>query len=151
MNQALAWFAGVALLAMMVIVVAEIFLRGMGRPLAGSFEIIGWLSAAAMALALGYVQLYRGHVAMTLVTALLKGRAAAALDALISAVSLVLFAIVAGYVLRYGVTLYETGSLSETLRVAVYPWVFLLGLGFFGLCLALLLDLVRSGLEALGL
>ena len=46
--------------------------------------------------------------------------------------------------LRYGITLHSTGSLSETLKVVVYPWVYLVAVGFAGLTLVLLLDLVRS-------
>jgi hypothetical protein len=40
--------------------------------------------------------------------------------------------------------LHETGSLSETLRVIVYPWVYAVGLGCAGLTLALLVDFLRS-------
>ena len=60
------------------------------------------------------------------------------------AIPLVLFAIVAFYVVRYGRVLHETGSLSETLRIIVYPWVYVVGLGCAGLSLALLVDFLRS-------
>lgn len=143
-NRAMAWFAGLALVAMMFFIVGDVVLRTMGRPVAGSFEIIGWLSASAMALSLGYVQMHRGHVAMTLITARQQGRVLAALEVVTHAVSLLLFAVVVWYVGRYGLTLYETGSLSETLRVVVYPWVVLVGVGFAGLTLALFLDVVRA-------
>ena len=59
-------------------------------------------------------------------------------------VSLALFAVVAFYVARYGRVLHETGSLSETLRIIVYPWVYVVGLGCAGLTLALLVDFLRS-------
>jgi len=143
-NRAMAWLAGIALVVMMLFTVGDVVLRSAGRPVAGSFEVIGWLSAVAMALSLGYVQLHRGHVAMTLITARLQGRALALLEVITSSLSLAMFAVVAWYVVRYGITLYETGSLSETLRVMVYPWVMVVGVGFFGLTLALLLDVVRA-------
>jgi TRAP-type C4-dicarboxylate transport system permease small subunit len=111
---------------------------------AGSYEIIGWLSAAAMALALGYTQRHRGHVAIDLLTTRLPGRARAAVELLMSLLALLLFAAVAWYLARYGRVLHETGSLSETLKAVVYPWVYVVAAGAAGLALALLVDFLRS-------
>jgi TRAP-type C4-dicarboxylate transport system permease small subunit len=143
-NRALAWLAGLALVGMMLFTVSDMVLRAVGRPVAGSFEVIGWLSAGAMALALGYTQLQRGHVAITLLSTRLRGRLGAAVELLVSLLSLLLFAAVAWYVARYGRVLQATGSLSETLRVAVYPWVYVVAAGACGLTLALLVDFLQS-------
>lgn len=143
-NRSLAAAAGVALAGMMLFTAFDVLMRSLGTPVAGSFEVIGWLSAAAMALALGDVQVHKGHVAMTLVSDRLKGRTAALLEAINSLVALGLFGIAAFVILRYGTVLRETGSLSETLQVAVYPWVYVVALGFAGLTLALFIDLLRS-------
>src|SRR5690606_28528289 len=116
LNRALAAVAGVALVAVTFFTVADVVMRFFGRPIAGSFEVIGWLSAVSLALALGYTQGHRGHVAVTLVTDLLRGRSAAFLDALNSLAALVLFGLVAWVLVRYGQTLQESGSLSETLK-----------------------------------
>ena len=61
-DRLLAAVAGIALIVMMFFTVADMVLRGIGRPLAGSYEVIGWLSATAVALALGYAQRHQGHV-----------------------------------------------------------------------------------------
>ena len=143
-NRGLAWGAGLALIAMMVFTVADMVLRALGRPVAGSYEIIGWLSAAAMALALGYTQQHRGHVAIDLLTTRLQGRARAAVELLTSLLALLLFAALAWYLARYGRVLHETGSLSETLKAIVYPWVYVVAAGAAGLALALLVDFLRS-------
>ena len=143
-NRSLAAAAGVALAGMMLFTAFDVLMRSLGTPVAGSFEVIGWLSAAAMALALGDVQVHKGHVAMTLVSDRLKGRTAALLEAVNSLVALGLFGTAAFVILRYGTVLRETGSLSETLQVAVYPWVYMVALGFAGLTLALFIDLLRS-------
>jgi len=149
LNEGLAWAAAALVGAMMLFSVTDMVMRGFGVTVAGSYEVIGWLSAAAMALALGTVQRHKGHVAMELVVVKLGRRSRALTEALMALVSLALFAVVAFYVVRYGRVLHETGSLSETLRVIVYPWVYVVGLGCAGLTLALLVDLLRS-LAALG-
>jgi TRAP-type C4-dicarboxylate transport system permease small subunit len=143
-NRALAWVAGFALVAMMLFAVADMVLRGAGWPVAGSYEVIGWLAASAMALALGYTQLHRGHVSITLLTGRLGGRTQAAVDLVVSLLSLLLFVAVSWYVARYARTLQTTGSLSETLKAIVYPWVYVVAAGSAGLALALLVDLLRS-------
>jgi TRAP-type C4-dicarboxylate transport system permease small subunit len=143
-NRALALLAGLALAAMMVFAVADMGLRGMGRTVAGSYEIIGWLSAAAMALALGSVQQHRGHVAIDLLVTRLRPGWRAAIELAMSLSALLLFAVLTWYLAAYGHTLQETGSLSETLRAIVYPWVYVVAAGAGGLALALLVDLCRA-------
>jgi hypothetical protein len=81
---------------------------------------------------------------MELFVVRLGRRSRALIEALMALISLALFAVVAFYVVRYGRVLHETGSLSETLRVIVYPWVYVVGLGCIGLTLALLVDFLRS-------
>jgi len=151
LNEGLAWAAALILGAMMLFSVADMVLRGMGRTVAGSYEVIGWLSAAAMAMALGTVQRHRGHVAMDLFVVKLGRRSRAVVEALMALMSLLLFATAAWYVARYGRVLHETGSLSETLRVIVYPWVYLVAAGCAGLTLALLVDFLRSARALLAL
>ncbi|MDP2133553.1 MAG: TRAP transporter small permease [Sulfuritalea sp.] len=144
LNEGLAWAAALMLGAMMLFAVADMVMRGFGVTVAGSYEVIGWFSAAAMALALGAVQRHKGHVAMELVVVRLGRRSRALVEALMALVSLAVFAVVAWYVARYGRVLHETGSLSETLRVIVYPWVYVVAAGCVGLTLALLVDFLRS-------
>ena len=144
LNEGLAWAAAALLGAMMLFSVTDMVMRGFGVTVAGSYEVIGWLSAAAMALALGTVQRHKGHVAMELVVVKLGRRNRAVVETLMALISLAVFAVVAFYVMRYGRVLHETGSLSETLRVIVYPWVYVVGLGCAGLTLALLVDCLRS-------
>lgn len=144
LNRALAWLAGLVLVGMMLFTVADMVLRALGRPVAGSYEVIGWLSAAAMALALGYAQMHRGHVSIDLLVACFGARRRAAVDLATSVVSLLLFGAVAAYVANYGGVLRESGSLSETLKAIVYPWVYVVALGAAGLTVALLADVVRA-------
>lgn len=144
LNEGLARGAALMLGAMMLFSVVDMVARGFGFTIAGSYEVIGWMSAAAMALALGTVQRHKGHVAMELFVVRLGHRTRALVEAAMAVLSLALFAVTAFYVLRYGRTLHETGSMSETLRVIVYPWVYVVGLGCIGLALALLVDFLRS-------
>jgi TRAP-type C4-dicarboxylate transport system permease small subunit len=144
LNRALAGIAGLLLVGMMLFTVADMVLRALGRPVAGSYEVIGWLSAAAMALALGYTQMHRGHVSIDLVVTRLGGRPRAVVALATHVIALLLFGAVTAYVARYGQVLQASGSLSETLKAIVHPWVYVVALGAGGLTLALLVEVVRS-------
>lgn len=147
-NGVLVGAAALMLAAMMLLAVFDMVARGFGFTIAGSYEVIGWMSAAAIALALGAVQREHGHVAMDLFVARLGARSRTWVEAAMTALALALFVALAFYVLRYAVTLHATGSKSETLQVIVYPWVYVVGAGCAGLALALLVDLLRA-LQAL--
>ncbi len=147
-NRALGCVAGAGLVAMMVATVADMVLRSLGRPLAGSYEVIGWLAAMCTALALGYTQHHRGHVSIDLFVVRLAARPRALIQGLMTLLGTGLFAVVAWRVFKYAGTLREVGSLSETLRVIVYPWVYVVALGCAGLALALLADFWESLLRA---
>ena len=143
-DNALVWGAALILGAMMLFSVADMVARGAGITIAGSYEVIGWMSAAAVALALGSVQRHKGHVAMDLFVVRLAHGRRALVDAAMAGISFVLFVVVSVTVFRYAVVLHETGSMSETLRVIVYPWVYGVGVGCIGLALALFVDLLRA-------
>ncbi|MFU8858556.1 MAG: TRAP transporter small permease [Deferrisomatales bacterium] len=132
--------ASAALLATMAIAVLNMVLRPMGRPVQGSFELMGFGGAVIAAFALGYTQERRNHISVDLLFEHLGPRLQRVLDAVSHLACSVFFGL-AGYRLaRLGVDLMRTGELSETLRVAFYPIVFCVALGVWGLCLRLGLD-----------
>jgi len=144
LNRGLACVAGISLVAMVFVTVGEMVLRMFGKPMAGTVETIGWLAATTTAFALGYTQIHQGHVAIDLVTSRLGPRLQVLVSMLVYLASTVLFVIVTWNVFRHAGVLRETGSLSETMKVIVYPWVYLVSLGCAGLTLALVVDFLKS-------
>ncbi len=144
LNRSLAFMASCCLLVMMFLTVGEMVLRGFGTPMAGIVEVVGWLAAAITALALGYTQLYKGHVAISLLTDKFSPRLQAALGVAVNLTSTALFTATAWYIFKYAGSLREVGSLSETMKVIVYPWVYIVSLGCTGLALAVFVDLLDS-------
>ena len=143
-NRGLSIVSGVSLVAMVVVTVGEMVLRMFGHPMAGTVETIGWLAAITTAFALGYTQIYQGHVSIDLLTGRLSSRSQAVLGMLVNLVSAVLFVVMTWKIFEYAGVLRETGSRSETMKVIVYPWVYLVSLGCAGLALALLVGFLKS-------
>jgi len=143
-NKGLTFFAGLALIAMMLVTVGEMVLRMFGRPMAGTIEVIAWLAAVTTAFALGYTQINRGHVSIGLFINRLTPRIRALVNTLVYLVATILFAIITWHVFLHAGVLKQSGSLSETMKVIVYPWVYLTSLGCAGLTLALVVDFMKS-------
>lgn len=144
LNKGLAFVAGFSLVAMVLVTVGEMVFRMFGRPMAGTVEIIGWLAAVTTAFALGYTQIHQGHVSIDLLTRRLGRLSQLVASMVVYLISTILFVVVTWNVFGYASVLWETGSLSETMKVIVYPWVYLVSLGCAGLTLALLVDFLKS-------
>jgi len=144
MNRGLAFMAGFFLIAMMLVTVGEMVFRMFGHPMAGTVEMIGWLAAVITAFALGYTQIYQGHVSINLFVQRLSPRLHALVCILVDLTSTLLFAIVSWHVFRHAGVLQQSGSLSETMKVIVYPWVYMVSVGCAGLTLALFVNFIKS-------
>ena len=149
-NYCLAWAAGAALIAAMLITVAHMFMRAFFLPFEGTFEIVGWLTAVATALALGYTQLQKGHISIDLLFYKLIPRARLKVEIAALLISLALFAVLTGEMFHFAAHLKEVGSLSDTLRLSYYPFTFITAIGTAGLFLALLVELLRNVSTILG-
>lgn len=130
--------AGTALVLMLFLAVLDMAMRTMGAPLPGSYEVIGWLGAISMGAALAYTQLHKGHVAIDLFLNQLPRRARLATEAATYLLSLLLVTVAAYQMFAYAAGQYASGSLSQTLKAPVYPWVYAMAaaLGVFALVLA---------------
>ena len=144
LNRGLAFVAGLSLIAMMLVTVGEMAFRMFGHPMAGTVETIGWLAAVTTAFALGYTQINQGHVSIDLFINRIAPRPRATVSMLVHLASTVLFMVITWNVFRHAGVLKQSGSLSETMKVIVYPWVYLVSLGCAGLTLALLIDFIKS-------
>lgn len=143
-NGLLARVAGVALVAMMLITVGNMIMRVIYVPFGATAEVVGWLSAVCVAFALGYTQVGRGHVAISLLVSRFPPRLAGIVDTAGFLVNTVIFGLVAWKMAQYGLHLQQLNVLSESLGIVFYPLVYLVALGFAGLALALLVDFLKS-------
>ena len=64
LNQVLISIAGIFLIAMIILTCANVFLRLVWIPVSGTFELMGYFGAVLTALALGYTQIKKGHIAI---------------------------------------------------------------------------------------
>lgn len=142
-NHGLAWLGGLALTLLLAIVVGNALIRVFYRPFPGTTELVGWLAAITTSFAMGYTQMNKGNVALNMVTKRFPLRVQKVLEGIFSLCTALFFGMAGWKIVSYGFTLKDKGYLSETLRMPYYPFLFIISLGFFGLTLTLLLELIR--------
>ena len=119
-------------------------MRSVWVPVAGTFELMGYFGAIVTAFALGYTQISRGHIAVDILVLRFPEKTQRMLNSINYFICMVFFAIVAWQISRYGTTLWQTGEVTETLRVIYYPFTYGVALGCAVLSLVFLTDLVKS-------
>ena len=135
---------GVALLALTFLATMNVVLRIFQVPVGGTYEVVSFLGAIVTAGALGYTQKRKDHIVVDILSGKFPAKVKRVLDQASFILILVFFSIVSWQTFVFGKRLMLTGELSETLKIAYYPFVFLVGIGFAVLSLTSLLDLIES-------
>lgn len=135
---------GVSLLALTLLATMNVALRIFQAPVGGTYEIVSFLGAIVTAGALGYTQKRKDHIVVDILSDKFPPRVKRVLDQVSYALILVFFSIVSWQTYVYGKMLLMTGEMSETLKIAYHPFVFLVSAGFAVLALTILLDLVET-------
>lgn len=141
-NCSLAWIAGASMFLIVLLVVINVISRAVYVPFSGAEELVGWLAATTTAFGLGYTQINRGYVDIDALTQLFSQSLQRILKSVILLASAIFFSIISWKLTGYALTIKANGNLSETMGIPFYPLIFLLTLGFAGLTLALLADLL---------
>lgn len=141
---------GIAVLALMSVATANVVLRIFHIPFRGAYELVSFIGAIVIAFALGYTQQLKGHIVVDILTDKFPKTLSTMLDVVNHLVTMVFFATVAWQIYRVGMQIWESGELSETLKIIYHPFIFAVSLGFVMLSLTALIQLmsdVRSGEE----
>jgi len=140
MNRFLLYCSCLVLLLTMSMAVLNMVLRPMGRPLSGSFELLGFGSALIAALGLGYSQDEKSHISVDLLFRHLSPGLQRLLEGTGLAACALFFAMAFYRIMGLAHTMYSTGEVSETLRIPYYPVVAVVAVGFLALSVTLIKD-----------
>jgi len=135
---------GVSLLALTLLATMNVALRIFQVPVGGTYEIVSFLGAIVTAGALGYTQKRKDHIVVDILSDKFPATVKRVLDRVSYVLLLAFFSIVSWQTFVYARRLMSTGEMSETLKIAYHPFVFLVGIGFAVLALTILLDLIET-------
>jgi TRAP-type C4-dicarboxylate transport system permease small subunit len=144
-TRALFWIAGAGLVGMLVIIVADVVgIKMFSHPVPGGTEIVTFMSVVAIAFAVPYTQVMRGHVAVDFIVEKFPRRAKLIIDVITVFFGVCLFAALAWYSFKYATKLRSTGEVSMTQKIPYYPFVYGMAVCFLAMFLVVVGDLVKS-------
>jgi len=142
-SSALAAVAGVALAALMLLTIADVVLRLAGRPIVGTYELVGLGGAIAIGLSLPLTSWVRGHIYVDSFEARLPRALRLLLTVATRLLVLALFFLIGWNLLKYAMDLRAAGEVTPTLRVPFFPVAFGVGAACLLQCLVMIADIVK--------
>ena len=139
------YIAGIGLVGMLVLIVADVIgIKILSRPVPGGIEIVSFMVVVAIAGAVPFTQVMRGHVAVDFIVEKFPRRAKLIIDAIMIFFSVCLLALMTWYSFKYADGLRSSGEVSMTQKIPFYPFVYGMAVCFVALLLVLIMDLVKS-------
>lgn len=135
--------ACVAIIIMMLLSVADVVLRLFGKPIPGAYELVGFFGTIVVSFALGFTSLEKGHIAVELLFRKLPQRTQLAIETFTNFVSFLIFGLIAYQAFIYALDIRNSGEVSPTLQMPIYPFIFGIALGSGLLCLILIADSIK--------
>lgn len=137
--------AGWALMLSVFLVVANILARQIFRAsILGTYEYIGYLTAAVIALSLAYCALQNGHIAVGFLVEKFPYRLQTVVEVVTGLIALVFFGTATYHMASYAHSTFLSGELSPTTMLPFYPFIYLTALGLLGLCAVILVKILEA-------
>ena len=141
-NRIMMLVGGVAALGLMVLATTNVAFRILKIPFRGTYELVGYLGAIAVAFALGESERRKNHLEVDVITRRYPPRIRNFVDGMRHIVLIVFFSLVAWQSFSRGMRIQSSGEVSETLKVIYYPFIYIVSIGFAALVLNLFVDLL---------
>jgi TRAP-type C4-dicarboxylate transport system permease small subunit len=142
-SSALAAIAGAALTFLMLLTIADVVLRILGRPIVGTYELVGLSGAIAIGLSLPLTSWVRGHIYVDSFVARLPCVPRAVLAIATRLLVLALFLLLGWNLIKYAMDLRSAGEVTPTLRVPFFPVTLGVGVSCLVECLVMVADIVK--------
>ena len=143
------WVAGVGLVAMLSLIVADIIgIKFFKYPVPGAIEIVGFLGVTVTAFAIAHTYVLRGHIRVEFFIMQMPARLQASINAFVSLVGTGFFVVLAWQCYAYGRVLQKTGEVSMTQKIPFYPFVYAIAFCCLPICLLLLVEFLQSVMKA---
>ena len=135
---------GVCFFSVMVLVLANIIMRNIYKPIRGTYDIVGLLIATGLGLALANCEMQDGNIGMDIELPWFSQKIGKVIEIVSFVISLSFWAIVVWRIFVYAGASLTNGRVTATASIPIYPFIFVLGFNMLCLCVALAYKLVRA-------
>ena len=147
LGRGMTFISCLGLVAMMTVICVDVFLRVVGHPVKGAYDIVRVAGAVTIACSLPITTAMKGHVAIEHFFRKLSPRWRVAVDSAMRALMIAAFAVAAFECVGYGVRFLRNGQVTDTVQIPIFwvPW--LMALSFGVTALVVLFHLAYPGRE----
>jgi len=142
--EKLNWVSAAAIVVMMLLTVLDVLLRFLRLTIPGTYEVVGLLGTVVVSFSLAYTSVEKGHIAVEFLVRRFSPKIQALIIAINAFFAMILFAVVSWQSIVYAVDLMQTGEVSQTLQMPVYPFAFGVAAGCGFLCPVLMIEFLKS-------
>jgi TRAP-type C4-dicarboxylate transport system permease small subunit len=140
--------AQAGVMAMMLLVVGNILLRVIWKPIFGTYDYVEFIGALMVAFAIGYCAVQKGHISVELVVARFSERVQGIIGSITDILGLGIFSLVTWQSLLFAYDTWLVGGSSMGALVPNHPYMYGVAFGIALLCLVILVDLGKSLIKA---
>jgi TRAP-type C4-dicarboxylate transport system permease small subunit len=144
LNRLLLILGGIAVIMLMSLATVNVVLRIFHIPYSGTYEMVSFLGAIVIAFALGYTQKRKDHIVVDILTERFSKQTNKVLNIISYGITMVFFAVVSWQIFIFGMTIWKSGEVSETLKIAYHPFIFGVSVGFAVLSLTIVIDFLKT-------
>jgi TRAP-type C4-dicarboxylate transport system permease small subunit len=140
--------AQAGVVAMMLLVVGNILLRVVWRPIFGAYDYVQFIGATLVSFAIAYCAVQKGHIYVELVVARFPEQVQGIIGSITGILSLGIFGIISWQCVVFAGDAWRVGETSMGTQVPLFPYIYGVALGIALLCLVILVDLGKSLVKA---
>jgi len=135
--------SAVCLFALMALIFTDVFCRYLfNPPILGSTELVEFIMAVTVSLALAYGQYLKRHVFVEVFYQKIRGRAKPVVDIAISGVMFFVYMLISVTAFQQSEYLMNAGMTSGVLLIPAWPFRLILSIGAAVFCLAIARDVI---------
>lgn len=137
------WIGGCVITAMMILTCADVVLRYFGYPIRGAYDITRVLGSVLFALPIAYSYVKGYQVAVDSIFRRAPRIVRTVVESIVCLFSMAITAMIAWWAIYLGYDLYVRDRVTDTIPIPLWPFIYIMVLGFFVYCLVLLAELFK--------
>jgi TRAP-type C4-dicarboxylate transport system permease small subunit len=135
--------AGTSLTLLMLLTIADVVLRGFGKPIVGAYEVVALLGAVTIGFSMPKTALMRGHIYVDFFIATFSRTLRNIFNITTRLLVLILLFFTGWNLFAYAGDLRRSGEVSLTLQLPFYPVAYGIGICCLVQCLVMVCDLIK--------
>lgn len=135
--------AGFMLIIMMSLTTVDVIMRTFGKPLPGTYELVGLMGAIVIGFSIPQTSLLKGHVYVEFLIDRFGSNQRSIVLLFVKIMVFTLFAVLGVYLFEMAVDMAKSREVTQNLRIPFFPVAYAVGVCCFIECLVMISDMAK--------